>query len=214
MGNNLKAGFLTLALGSAGDLASRAIWLNCSIDKPWTMLFALPPLSVVSAFMHFLKKIEKGSLTCMDAVDIPLFIIPVMTILLAFIIPKIIKEPNYLPTLLLIISTFILFAVSRMYRSNKMCKVHFGDNNKGFGANHILRACLISAVINGIVFLFNMAAPYGEMLPVVGIPFTIWGLLGNVPGLQQAIPLTIAHFGFNLYDNVKSNLEKLCNKAS
>ena len=210
VGDNIKAGLLTLILGSFGDLASRSIWLNCSVDKPWTLLFALPPLSIVSAIMHFLKKIEKGSLSCMSAVDIPLFIIPIMTVLLAFIIPKIIEQPKFVPKLIFFISVFILFAVSRMYRTNKMCKVHFPDKNKGFNSKHVIRAFLISAVVNGIIGLFNIIAPYGQRLPVVGFAFRLWSYLGFLPGLQHALPLTISHFVMNLYENVPSKLENVC----
>lgn len=210
--DNIKAGLTTLFLGSVGDLASRTIWLNCSVDKAWTMLFFLPPLSIVSAIMHFLNKVEKGTLSCMSAVDIPLFIIPIMTIMLAFLIPMMINEPNFMPNLLLIISVFILFAVIRMYRSNKMCKEHFKEKYTGFKSNQIARAFLISAVVNGIISIFNMVAPYLQRLPVIGIGFRIWGYVNIIPGLQHALPLTLSHFILNLYENVPNKLENVCLK--
>jgi hypothetical protein len=212
VGNNVKSGLMTLFLGSIGDIASRSMWLNCSVDKPWTMLFFLPPLSIVSAIMHFMNKIEKGSLSCMSAVDIPLFLIPIMTILLAFTIPMMIGEPGFLSNFLLMISVFILFVVIRMYKSNKMCKVHFPDKNKGFNFNHVKRALLISLIVNGVIALFNVFAPYGVRIPVVGIGFRIWGYVGMVPGLQHALPLTISHFILNLHENVPNKLEDVCLK--
>jgi hypothetical protein len=209
--DNIKASLLTLFLGSIGDIASRSVWLNCSVDKAWTMLFFLPPLSVISAYFHFMNKIEKGSLSCMSAVDFSLFMIPIMTILLAFSIPMM-TGPGFLSNLLLMISIFVLFAVVRMYKSNKMCKVHFPDKNKGFNFNHVKRALLISLVVNGMISLFNLLSPYARAIPVVGLGFRAWYYVGKINGLQHALPLTISHFIINLYENVPNKLEDVCTK--
>lgn len=210
--DNIKAGLMTLFLGSIGDLASRSIWLNCSVDKAWTMLFFLPPLSIISSIMYFLNKVEKGALSCMSAVDIPVFLIPIMTIMLGFLIPIIIGESRFISSFLFIISIFILFAVCRMYRSNKMCKVHFKEKYTKFKSNQIIRAFLISAVANGIISLFNTIAPYLQRLPIVGIGFRLWSYLDIIPGLQHALPLTLLYFIINLYENVPNNLENVCLK--
>jgi hypothetical protein len=212
--NNIKSGLTTLFLGSVGDIASRSMWLNCSVDKPWTMFFFLPPLSIVSAVMHFMNKIEKGSQSCMSAIDFTFFMIPILTILFAFTIPMIIGEPGFLSNFLVMLSVFILFAIVRMYRSNKMCKVHFMDKNKGFNLNHVKRALLISLVVNGVIAIFNAFSPFGRKIPVIGVGFRIWGYLRIIPGLQHALPLTLIHFLINLHDNVPKNLENVCIKES
>jgi hypothetical protein len=207
--DNVKAGLLTLFLGSFGDLASRIIWFNCSIDRAWTMLFGIPPFSLISALMYFFKKIEKASLPCMSAFDFSLIIIPILTILLAYMLPKMI-ENDMISNVVFIISVCVLFVVTRMINSLKMCKVHFEERNIGPAGKHILRALLYSVVINGAILGFNYLAPYGAMIPKIGIGFRLWGYLNFVPGLQHAIPLTLMHFIMNLYDNVPNKLENLC----
>lgn len=211
--DNIKAGLMTLFLGSIGDIASRSIWLNCSIDKPWTMLFSLPPISAISAFFHFTNKIEKGSQGCMSAVDFSLFMIPIMTILLAVTIPMM-TGPGFVSNLILMISIFALFAVVRMYKSNKMCKVHFPDKNKGFNFNHVKRALLISLVVNASIAVFNVLAPFLVMIPLVGTGFRVWGYAKIIPGLQTALPLFLVSFILNLYENSPNKLEDVCTKDS
>jgi hypothetical protein len=207
--DNIKAGLLTLFLGGFGDMLGRAIWLNCSVDKAWSMLFFLPPLSIVSAIMHFMNKIEKASLGCMSAFDWFMITIPIFTIMLAMIIPKLIANGS-IASAISVITIFILYAIIRMYKVNEKCKIHFTDKYKGFKSSQAGRAFLESLIVVGLIQLFNFLAPYGGFIPVVGIGFRAWNALNMIPGLQTAIPLTFIHFITNMYENVPSKLDANC----
>jgi hypothetical protein len=207
--DNVKAGLLTLFLGGPGDLASRILWYNCSISKPWTMAFMIPPFSIVSAIMHFTGKIEKATQGCLSSFDFFLFIIPIFSIILEMFIPRLI-ENDMISTALTLLATFIMFMVIRTYKSASMCNVHFQEKYTGYNTKIITQNALISLTTIGIIKLFNMIAPFGEFIPVVGIAFRVWGFMGMVPGLQTALPLTFVHFILNLYQNVPDNMRGMC----
>jgi hypothetical protein len=209
--DNLKAAGLSLVFGTAGDVFSRMMWFNCSIDKFWTTLFVLPPMSIVTAIMYFMGKIEKANLPCVSAIDWFLLMIPVLGISFTFLLSKMIENGNII-TALTLISMMVLFMMVRMYKYNTMCKVHFPDTNTGFNSNYIVRAGLISVAINMVIFIINMMAPYLQMIPVIGMAFRLWGMLKIIPGAQHVLPLTFAHLIMNLYDNLPSNLESTCIK--
>ena len=207
--NNIKAAGLSLLFGTAGDLFSRMWWFNCSVDKLWTTLFMLPPLSIVTAYMHFMGKIEKAGPNCGSAFDWFLLIMPMIGIMLSMLLPKMIESGNIIQAITLL-SSFAMFMMVRLYKYRKMCKIHFPDTETGFNSNHIVRAGVTSAVVNIIIVVINMLAPYLKMLPVIGIAFRIWGMLGMIPGLQHVLPLTVAHLIINFYENLQSHLEPIC----
>jgi hypothetical protein len=212
MKDNIKAGLLTLFLGAIGDIISRTVWYNCSIDRAWTMLFALPPLSIVPAVFYFLNKIEKAELGCKTAFDIFLFILPVLTIAIEFAAGHFI-ESDMVFYIVTFIAIFALYAMVRTYRTNKNCELLFKDKNKGFNWSIVKRALFVSLVTNGAISTFNALSPFGEFIPIIGIGFRLWGYLGNIPGLQHAILLTIAHFVMNLKENLPETLEDVCTKG-
>jgi len=214
MKDNIKAGLLTLFLGSFGDILSRILWYGCSLSKPWTLLFVLPPLSIVSSIMYFLDKIQKAA-GCKKSFDWFLLVIPLFLIGLAYTIMFSVENAIGRNTLMFI-GTFILFMMVRMYKSHTACKEHFKYlEEQGKTTNwleHVKRAAIISGITNAVIMGFNKMAPYGRMIPVVGIAFRIWGMLGFLPGLQHAILLTFVHFIMNLNENTPNTLYDLCHQ--
>lgn len=209
--NNIIAGLLTMFLGSFGDLISRIMFLNCSIDKSWSMLFFLPPLSFISAGMHFLNKIEKSELSCGTIFDLYFIVIPVIAILINNLLPKLITNNDMLLNSVTFIIMLIIYAVIRIVKYNEKCKLMF-NKYKGINNSLVARAFLTSFIVNSISILINIIAPYARMIPVLGIPFLIWDSIGNIPGGQTTIALVFAHLINNLNENNKSYMTSKCCK--
>lgn len=198
---------MSLIFGSIGDLASRIMFYNCSVDKIWTLLFVLPPFSIVTAIMYFMEKIAPGSSSCSSSLDLFLFVIPVIGMLVAYALKYFVENQMIIEAVMLI-SMFVLFMLVRMYKSYSKCDEN--SNTSMFSSNIVVRAMLISAAVNGGIFALNKAAPYLTMVPVVGMAFRVWGMLDVIPGLQHMIPLVIMHFVMNLFENMPDSIQKLC----
>lgn len=207
--DNIKAGLLTLFLGGFGDLISRVTWYNCSIDRSWTLLFVLPPLSIVSSLMYFFDKVEKSSMSCGSAFDWFLLIIPFFTILTNVLTNEFI-ESSFITSIISFVVILSLYAMVRMYRVNKVCKESFNNKYKGFNKSIIKKSFFISLVTNLAITIFNILAPYGSFIPIIGIGFRAWNYLRYIPGLQHALILILAHFITNLRENISSKIEDVC----
>ncbi len=212
--DNVKAGLMTLFLGGVGDIISRVLWYNCSVDKAWTLLLFMPPLSIVSAIFYFLNKIEKGAQTCGFAADAFLYIIPIVTILLSVLISQLMSneedDNSILSSIITIFSIFVLYMIIRMYKLSRTCDNVFKEKYKGFNMDLAKRAFFISLITNGCIAIINTISPFLEIVPVVGMGFSIWGFLDYVPGLQHALLLTLSHYITNLIENMPNTLESKC----
>jgi hypothetical protein len=209
--DNIKAGLMTLCLGGIGDIISRVVWYNCSVNKAWTMLFFMPPLSIVSAIFYFLDKVEKGAMKCGDSFDWFMYAIPIMSICVNFFLPYLFEdEDSILPSILSVVTMFVMYAVIRMYKTTNSCNTIFREKSKGFNINIVKRALLISLITNSVIFAFNSISPFLEFVPIVGTAFSIWGFLDYIPGLQHALLLTLSHFIINLNENSRSTIENVC----
>lgn len=210
--DNTKAGLMTLFLGSIGDIISRILWYNCSVDKPWTLFFFLPPLSLISSMLYFFNMIEKGVVSCASSFDWFLFVIPAVTIiiniLLRMVVQNILEDKliTILGTILPIVIVLIMYLAIRMYKvtsnENVKCSVDFDKN--------LLRSFFIASITNVSILVFNSVLPQFENLPIVGIGFRAWNSLETIPGVRHAILLTLAHYLTNLYDNMPNSLDNIC----
>lgn len=207
--DNIKGGLLTLFLGAFGDIISRTMWYNCSVDKLWTILFFIPPLSIGSSIFYFMDKIAKSPLECSEASDWFLLIIPIVVFITGFLSSKFLKNP-VLSFLVPIIVYFALYAIVRMIRTTDKCTKHFKDKSKGFNISIVKRALMLSLTTNGMIMFFNFAAPFLGMIPYLGVPFRGWHLLEKIPGLQHALVLTLAHYIENLRENLPDTIKDSC----
>jgi hypothetical protein len=212
--NNIKAGLATLFFGSLGDLASRVMWLNCSVDSSWTLFFAIPPISIVSAIMYFFGKVESGVNPCGDSFDWFLILIPIITILTESLAKEFIESKTifYIITFLVL---FAMYGMIRIYKANKMCKQHFKEQTEkrqGFNWNLVKRGLFLSLITNVIIFSVDALAPYGISIPFVGKLVKFFKDFDYVPGLKHAAILTFVHFYMNLKENIKPTLENVCIK--
>lgn len=210
--DNVKAGMLTMFLGSFGDLLGRMLFLNCSIDKLWTMFFFLPPLSFISAGMHFLNKIKKSELPCKTIFDIYFIVIPVIALLVNNFLPRLITDNDMLLKSITFIIMLIVYAVIRIVKYNEKCKLIFNKYD-GISGGLVARAFLTSFIVNSVAILINIIAPYAQMIPILGVPFKIWDLIGYIPGLQPSIILFFAHLFNNLNENNSSYMVSICCKS-
>lgn len=208
-GNNVIAGLMSGFLGTPGDLMSRILFYNCSIDKPWTMLFFLPPMSFVTGMLYFLDKIEKGTESCGTAFDAFVVVIPFLTILFKMGFDYLIKN-KMLSTAVSFFLIITMYAAIRMVKYNSRCQNMFKDKYKGFGKLQITNAITVSVVTNLLIMGLNLLAPFCVKIPIIGIAFRIWALLKKIPGLQIALPLTFSHVITNLIENNKSKMLSIC----
>lgn len=210
-GNNIIAGLLAGLLGMPGDLFSRIFLFNCTLDKAWTMMLFLPPMSFVTGILYFIGKIEKGTESCGTAFDSYIFIIPVLTILFKIGF-KYLIENDFISTGITFFLTVVMYAVIRMLKYNSRCKNLFQEKYKGFGKQQVIKGITTSLITNLVIAVLNAVSPFAMMIPVLGFAFRIWSYLGNVPGLQTALPLMIAHIITNLLENNKSRMISTCCK--
>ena len=108
------------------------------------------------------------------------------------------------------IVVYVMYAMVRMYKSNKMCDEHFGKESKGFNVSIMNRALVVSLTTNLLITFFNFITPYAQFIPFIGIIFRGWDWVGTIPGLQHAILLMFAHFIENLRENVPKTLKDVC----
>lgn len=215
--SNIIAGILSLLFGSLGDIISRIVYFNCSVDKIWTLFFVMPPLSIVTAVLYFMGKIQPG-ISCASLFDVFLIIIPVVTVLLSLLLPLVINQQNdsdsqsILYTITLMTLYITLFTTARVYKYYKACDATNKDKEKPFG-KMIMTGFLRSLATNFAILFFNWISSlyYLQMIPVVGTAFTLWNLLGEFsPGIQFAIPLTLSHFVLNITENSPDFIKTVC----
>lgn len=209
---NFAAGALSLCFGAFGDIASRIIWYNCSIDKIWTLFFMLPPISIVTMILYFTDMIKEAPLPCESIFDMFFVLIPVVIGILSFVLPQIMRENTMGDTAIAMILYIILFAFARIYKYYKSCSTKYPNADKPVG-KIIVNGLLRSLTTNLGIMAFNWLADQFivQMIPVIGISFTMWSYVGNYsPALQHGIPLTFAHFILNMTENSDSFINSVC----
>jgi len=227
VGNNIKACLATAFFGSAGDMFSRYQWYGCSIDKIWTLLFMFPPFSFISAGLYAADKVQSGT-SCSNLFDWFFVLIPIIAILLAILIPKLISAGETWETVVFTALMVLTFAAMRVYKYSQLCNAAKPTTtptatptatptptptpSTPYG-KFILWALLISFVVNVSIVLFNYAGDYAQFVPVLGVFFKVWSMLEIIPGLQHAIMLVGTELVLNLYDNVPENISSMCSST-
>ena len=219
IGERVGAGFLTLVFGAIGDIISRAVWFNCSLDKAWTLTFAVPPLSAVPAIMYWGDFIEPGVQSCGSSFDWFIVAIPVFVIMISILWNKWLK-PKYgesgqkvLDVVLILIFTLVYTGI-RYYKYTIECDALYPSKQDRPHGNYLLKAFYRSLVTNVGIAIFNLILSNDvvQMIPLIGKGFKLWELLGDfVPGLTHAIPLTLIHWIMNLNGNDPSYMNTTCN---
>jgi hypothetical protein len=210
VGHNVYAGLLTLLTGSIGDLISRIMWYNCSVSNIWTLLFMLPPLSIIPAGMYFFDKIEAGTNSCESSLDWFLLLLPITIICMAYLLGYVMDESSdALVYIVLLLVSFIIFSIARFYKNVQIC-----DNNypktPPKEKQYIIDAVTKSAIGVGSAVILGIIAPYASYVPIIGVPFKILDWMGEIDGLQTGVIITVFHLIYNLYGNLPNNQKAIC----
>lgn len=204
--DNIMSGIITMFLGLPGDVFSRFMWKNCSVDKLWlSMLCPIPPLSIVPAVYYFMDKIEKGTDSCSSSLDIYLMILPVAVLLMNFLFTHI-AGPSW-AYWMFIISCLILFGLFRYIKNSQMCDISdYPDTTPG---KQILSAFLHALAVICAIIMIDFIVPYAEYIPIIGYPFRLWDK-GNDIMITKPLFLTAIYFISNLYANLPDVRKHIC----
>lgn len=211
---NILAGVLTLFGGTAGDMLSRVLWFNCSISHPWTMLMVMPPLSIISAIMYFMGKIQAGVNPCSSSFDLFYSIfISIFTIGTFMLLPSLLNDKTSIESegvkkLIILIVLFIMLLICRTIKSKTICTTASKSWTLTSALTHEAKLAIMSvAVVQFIEFLI----PRLMYVPIIGIFARIWVSIGSmIPGATFGVMLAIMHFISNLYDNDPTVLANFC----
>ena len=208
--DNIYSGLLTGCLGSVGDIISRIMFKNCSIDKLWSMMFVFPPMSFISGGMHMFGYIESGIGTCSSEFDIFLFIIPFICILMPYLLEDGIKMESELLrkiiTFIILLTIFFIATINNIDKSCNSLSSKFGGINSDIELAGLIKTLMVIPT----VFILDYVAPYLQNIPMIGLAARIWLYMDKIKGSQYALFLTIAHYVFNLYDNIPANIKTVC----
>ena len=210
VGDNIYAGVLTLLTGSIGDILSRILWYNCSVSNIWTLLFMMPPLSIVTSVMYFLNKIEPGTNSCGSSFDAFLIILPITIIVMAYLLGYLMDESSdMLIFIVQIIVAFLIFATIRFYKNVQICDKNY-PNAPAKDGQYISDALMKAGIGVGAATFLSIIAPYASFIPIVGIAFRVIDYMSYIEGLQFAVILTIFDLMYNLYGNLPSSQQAIC----
>lgn len=210
VGNNVYAGILTLLTGSIGDIISRITWYNCSVSNIWTLLFAMPPLSIVTSIMYFLNKIEPGTESCSSSFDMFLVILPITIIVVAYLLGYVMDESSdVLLYIIQLIISFVIFTAIRYYKNIQICNKTY-PNLPAKHEQYIKDALMKAGIGVGAAAFISIIAPYLSHIPIVGAAFKMIDYMGYIDGLQLAVVLTIFDVLYNLYGNLPNSQQAIC----
>lgn len=199
----VKEGLLTLFLGAPGQLYTRIEDLNGSLDKPWLLLFFVPPLSIVSSIWFFLDWVEKGQGG--DPVDEFLFILPFSSIIFSYIFYNLCDTSDFISTPLILIFNIMTFAAARIIRKSKDCP---NKDNLSYG-----RAFHTGIMASTTAMLANLSTTFLSFIPFIGIAFSLWGFLGYIPGLDVGLLCAIINIFLNMELNTfNTKKDEFCNQ--
>lgn len=191
--------------GLPGDVFSRFMWQNCSVDKLWvSMLCPIPPLSLVPAIMYFLGYIEKGIDSCSSSVDMYILILPIVIFIMSLLFNNLIQNAM-LSYLLFIGASFMIFVLFRYLKYSDICTNVKNKNTN----NQIKSAFLNSFIVFFAIVMIDFVAPYAQSLPLIGLPFRVWEMGNNIM-ITKPLFLTALHFILNLYANLPDIRANIC----
>ncbi len=202
---DMWGGILCLFFGIVGDIASRIIFKNASLDNWYlTMPFFGPPLSIVSAIFWFLGTIKKeqNKSGIIDGWTYLIFMLPI-TVIDPFIKSISGCEAELFPKVLFYI---IIMYFARMHRKQFRC------NNADYDTTYQLHEASVLVFSSVCVyFLFDLCSN----LPFIGGLFRIWDMLkciGN--NWNIAIIMTLSQIIMNIIDinNREYRKDMLCSK--
>lgn len=146
---------LTLTIPLIGQLYARFALLGGSLDKPWLLLFAIPPMTIVPALMIIFKQIKplKGGNAFDHYIWIPI---------VANAIINLIVGDDPLLKILKLLVIILSFLAIYWYKSTKICKKN--DRPK-------INKILLDSTISYIVVIFLSTAM--EYIPYLGTVYNI-----------------------------------------
>jgi hypothetical protein len=235
--DKLIASGLTFA-GTPGQIAARAIYKKGSLDKPYLLLFGLPPFSIVPSIAMWLGWISDGE------IDKPYDGLSFIAIGILFLIPLILfrvlnnsnllysPTKNYIgPLIQLAIIGIIYFVYSQ--RFTKLCpmvksnKTTPNTTTSGSGASSALIHAILIAPLSLLfarlliaLVKYFIESYYMESFYDVFNLSIFKGLLDNDSNvdngdmiclyLSNAVSFFLIYVLLNMYSSTKQNMSKLC----
>jgi hypothetical protein len=144
---------LTILLPFFGQIITRIMYLDGSLDKPWLLFFAVPPLSLIPALMIMFGLIEKGKGG--KPWDSYILLPIIVNILSRFIVDKFYTgiKATIVKYLLLLVSFIIVYYL----RSYKIC------DSKSALLSKISSDAILTYILMGVMSILL------QYLPVIGI---------------------------------------------
>lgn len=199
----VKEGLITLLAGSPGQLYTRIHHLNGSLDKPWLLLFLFFPLSIISSIWFFMDWVDEGQGS--DPVDEWMYILPISSVIFTYIFYNLCDTSDFISTPLILIFNIVTFAASRIIRKSKDCP---NKDNLSYG-----RSVSVGIIASIVALAINIASSFLSYVPYIGIIFSLWGMVGMIPGLDVGLLCSL----INLYLNMEANSfdsqkDEMCNE--
>lgn len=191
----LTAIIATLVVPFFGQFFARLFWLNGSLDKPWLLLFGIPPLTVLPAVMMMFGLVKKGK----GGKPWDYFVlIPIMVnIISTFLLPKMFSI--YTDVIIKCILISISFTAIYWYKSKKICK------DKSAKYSKIVFDSFISYIL---LIILTLALQY---MPLFGVMFKIIDkLVPHSKLLVESITILIIYVITNM---INGSYKKYCSKT-
>jgi len=200
----LTPGLLTLFLGAPGQLAARINYLNGSLDKPWLLLFFVPPLSIISSIWFFFDWVEEGKGS--DPVDDFMYALPITSIIFSFIFYNLCDTSDFISTPLIVFFNILMFSIARVYRKMEECP-DSAERNFGSAVHKGIAAASTSQIINIVMGFMGF-------IPFIGIIFKLWDIIGIIPGFGIGILCAVINLYLNMQANSSDeNFNEMCNNT-
>jgi len=153
---------LTTVIPFFGQIIGRILYLNGSLDKPWLLLFGIPPLTLIPALFMMFGLIKKGKGG--NPWDYYILIPIIINIILTFVYSNGGIKGQIIRYVLLLLSFIFIYWL----RSKKLCK------NKSARFTKILTDSLITYILIEVMKIVLEYVPFiGIMIKVINktIPF-------------------------------------------
>ena len=147
---------LTTVIPFFGQIIARISYLNGSLDKPWLLLFGIPPLTLIPALMMMFGLIKKGKGG--KPWDYYILIPIILNIIMGFVLKKYGIKGQIIKYVVLLLSFFFIYWL----RSKKLCK------NKSARFTKILTDSLITYILMEVMKIVLEYVPFiGIMIKVI-----------------------------------------------
>ena len=176
---NITAFILTVCIPFVGQLIARFMILKGSMDKPWLLLFGIPPLTLVPAFamMFSFIKPTKGGMPWDSMVWLPIF---------GTVLGSVIAKGHKSRHVFRLILSFGSFVLAYWYKTNKICKGGYDDDKVKLDA-------IISYMF---VIIFSLILPY---IPYIGsVVSMIQSVVPQSDLAIQALSVFLVYVGTNI----------------